>query len=101
MRCKLYALLATLLLSTLSIAQIVSISPNNPTIDDTITITYDASLGNQVLLGQSPVYIHTGVITDQSSPGEWLYVQGVWGTADPNVLMTDLGNNLHLSLIHI
>ena len=30
-----------------------------------------------------------------------VYVQGNWGQADPNVLMTDIGNNLHEITIDI
>jgi len=48
------------------------------------------------LQGISPVYAHTGVITNLSAtPTTWKYVQGNWGTPDPSVLMQDLGNDLH------
>ena len=77
-------------------AQILSITPVFPTVDDTVTIVYDATQGNSALTGITPVYAHTGVITSASTaPNDWKYVQGNWGTADPNVVMTDLGNNLH------
>src|SRR5690606_28537845 len=74
-------------------AQIVSISPTFATQDDDITVTFNAALGNQGLIGVAPVYAHTGVIL-QGQNG-WQNVQGNWGAADPNVLMTSLGNNLH------
>ena len=77
-------------------AQIVSVTPAFPTIDDVVTIVYDASEGNAALNGTSPIYAHTGVITTTStSPTNWLYTKGTWGTADASVLMTSLGNNLH------
>lgn len=83
-------------------SQILSVDPIFPTSDDTVTIIYDATQGNGTLTGISPVYAHTGLITSAStSPGDWKYVQGNWGTADPNVLMEDLGNNLHKIRYHV
>lgn len=76
-------------------AQILDVSPAFPTVNDVVTITYDASEGNGALVGVSTVYAHLGVITSTStSMTNWQYVQGNWGTADPSVLMTNLGNNL-------
>jgi hypothetical protein len=83
-------------------AQILNIDPVFPTVDDTITVLYDATQGNGALAGVSPVYAHAGLITDQSTtPTDWKYVQGNWGTADPNTLMEDLGNNIHKLRYHI
>ena len=77
-------------------AQILSITPAFPSQNDTVTVIYDASEGNGALVGYTPVYAHAGLITNQStSPTDWKHVQGNWGTADPNVVMTPLGNNLH------
>ncbi|RMG68821.1 MAG: T9SS C-terminal target domain-containing protein [Bacteroidetes bacterium] len=83
-------------------AQILNIDPVFPTVNDTVTIVYDATQGNGALVGVTPVYAHTGLITSNSTaPNDWKYVQGNWGTADPKVLMTDLGNNLHQIQYHI
>lgn len=77
-------------------SQVVSIYPYFPKQTDTITVTYNAKLGNGALVGVSPVYAHTGLITDKStSPSDWKYTQGNWGQPDPKVLMSDLGNDLH------
>ena len=77
-------------------AQILSIDPIFPRDNDTVTIIYDASQGNGALAGFVPVYAHTGVITSaSSSPTDWRHVQGNWGTADANVVMSSLGNNRH------
>ena len=77
-------------------AQILDVSPAFPTVNDVVTITYNAAEGNAALLGTSTVYAHMGLITDQStSPSNWLFVQGTWGTADASVQMTNLGNNIH------
>jgi 1,4-alpha-glucan branching enzyme len=71
-------------------------NPFFPTQNDLVTITYDASQGNQSLESVSPVYIHCGLITDESSSSsDWQHVMGNWGVADPDFEMIDLGNNLH------
>lgn len=96
--------LFTLLLFVIAIgnAQVVTTIPVFPTVNDTVTIIFDATQGNGALAGTSPVYAHTGLITDKSnSPSDWKNVQGSWGTADPRVLMTDLGNNRHSIRYHI
>lgn len=83
-------------------AQVVTTIPIFPTQNDTVTIIYDASQGNGQLAGFVPIYAHTGVITNTSpTPTSWMHVQGTWGTADPKVLMTPLGNNLHQIKYHI
>ena len=77
-------------------AQIVSIDPPLFTIDDEITVVYDATQGSAGLVGVTPVYAHTGVVTQAGGAGSWQYVQGNWGTADNNVVMAPIGNNRHL-----
>ena len=74
-------------------AQVVTIDPVFATQTDNVTITFNASLGNGELEGVVPVYAHTGVILEGEDG--WQNVQGDWGTADPLVLMTPLGGNLH------
>jgi len=86
-----------LLVLTFSLnGQILELSPAFPTVNDVVTIVYDASQGNAALLGVNQVYCHAGLITSTStSPTNWQYVQGNWGQADPQVQMTNLGNNKH------
>ena len=85
----------------LGITQIIQVSPAFPTVNDVVTIHYNAFQGNGGLLGVTPVYTHTGIITQSGLPSSWSYVQGNWGQADTNVLMTDLGNNIHEIVIDI
>jgi len=75
--------------------QIVSIDPAFFSVDSTITVTYDATQGSGGLRGVSQVYTHTGVITRSGGAGNWQYVQGVWGTDDPRVKMTSIGDDKH------
>ena len=71
-------------------------NPFFPNQNDFVTITYDASQGNQALQGESPIYIHCGLITSESSdPSDWQHVMGNWGVADSDFQMTDIGDNLH------
>ena len=92
-----------LLVLTFSLnGQILELSPAFPTVNDVVTIVYDASQGNAALLGVNQVYCHAGLITSTStSPSNWQYVQGNWGQADPQVQMTNLGNNKHSITINI
>ncbi len=81
-------------------AQILTTSPAFPTQTDQITIYYNTTTGNAALTGFTPVYAHTGCITNNSvGPNDWQHVVGNWGVADPTVVMTPLGNNLHQIVI--
>jgi glycosidase len=83
-------------------AQILDANPSFPTVNDEVTIIYDATQGNGALVGVEQIYAHTGVITSAStSPTNWLHVQGNWGTVDANVAMINLGNNKHSITINI
>lgn len=83
-------------------AQILDVTPVFPTVDDVVTIIYNAEEGNGALTGVTPVYAHCGLITPESTaPNDWQYVVGDWGTEDADVLMTDLGNNRHQIVIDI
>lgn len=98
---RLYTFWAATLLSTMAWSQ-VTITPTFATQNDTVTVTFDATGGNGALVGVTPVYMHTGVITSaSSSTTDWRHVQGNWGTDDSQVRMTDLGNNIHELRYHI
>lgn len=85
-----------LLANLVSYAQVLSLSPSNPSGDDNVELIYDASEGNGALTGVSTVYAHAGLITENStSPSDWKYVQGSWGTDDSDVKMENLGGGKH------
>ncbi len=93
---SLYATLLFLCFSVSVFTQIVSLDPAFPQRDETVTITYDATQGNGGLNNVTQIYMHTGLITSESSsPSDWKYVIGNWGTDDPRVKMTNIGNNKH------
>ncbi|MBP7272994.1 MAG: T9SS type A sorting domain-containing protein [Saprospiraceae bacterium] len=73
----------------------VTISPAFPTVDDDVTIYYDATQGDGGLVGvPPPIFLHTGVITNLStSLSDWKHVQGTWGQQNEAWQLTPLGNN--------
>ncbi len=83
-------------------AQVITTLPIFPKESDTITIIYDASLGNGALKGVSQIYAHAGVITNLSTSGsDWKHVVGNWGTVDNRVKMTSLGDNKWMLRYHM
>ncbi len=99
---NLLLLAACIFLSGYTRGQIISVNPPLPTVDDTVTITFDATQGSAGLVGVETVYMHTGLITPSSSDGrDWLYVVSDWGIDNHKVKMTNLGNNKHQLRYHI
>lgn len=93
---KTIIILLLLIFCKVSNGQVVETLPYFATENDTVTVIFNAALGNKALINLGPpdVYAHTGVITSKSSSGsDWKYVQGVWGTNDAPRKMTYLGNN--------
>ena len=75
----------------------VTVTPENPSIYDTLTITYNASLGNKALMNFSnTVYMHSGLITATSATqSDWKYAIGNWGTDDKPSMMKKVAGNLY------
>ncbi len=79
-----------------SYAQIITSNPACPTADQPVTIFYDSNLGTGGLTEITPVYLHSGLITSEStSSSDWQHVWTTWGSADPSFQMTDEGNGIH------
>ncbi len=98
-----FFLLITLLSANIGwLCSQITITPENPTVNDTITLLYDARQGNAALAGISPIYIHTGVLTTESEGWwDWKFVKTNWGENTDEVLMQDIGNNQHRLRFHI
>ena len=76
-------------------AQVVWTDPPFPSANDEVILYYDASAGNGELEGIIPVYIHTGLITSESSsPTDWQYVNMPWASTDPAWVLDYEGSNL-------
>jgi len=83
---------------TNSFSQLLSWSPSFiQEGSSTVTITMDATKGNQGLLNYTPasdVYVHIGVITNMStSSSDWRHVLSVWGSTNPAYQAVALGAN--------
>lgn len=71
-------------------AQVVYTEPAFPTVDDAVTIYFDATQGTGGLEDcNCTVYIHTGVITNESTtPSDWKHVAMQWGVENPDWALT-------------
>ncbi|MEM6764011.1 MAG: hypothetical protein AAF655_03770 [Bacteroidota bacterium] len=97
-------LTAFLLYGLLSLqGQMVFISPPYPSLNDSISIYFNAEYGNQALKGvDEAIYLHTGVILGPDSlHSTWYYIQGEWARHDPSVLMEKMGPNLYRKKVHL
>jgi glycosidase len=75
-------------------AQIITSEPEFPTQYDSIVIYYDATKGDQGLMGYTgDVYAHTGVITSDG-PG-WRYVIAEWNENIPEARLTRIDTDLY------
>ncbi|HEY0356908.1 MAG TPA: alpha-amylase family glycosyl hydrolase, partial [Flavisolibacter sp.] len=85
----------TAFISMAAAAQLLTWSPAFPTETDNITITVDASKGNQGLMNFSGnVYVHVGAITNLSTgPSNWLHVPFTWGSSEAAAQATSAGPN--------
>lgn len=78
-------------------AQLVSWTPDHPSLDDSLVIVFDASQGNAALSGVANVFAHTGVLNQYSTDvSDWQHQASQWTSGfDSLILMNNLGNNLH------
>ena len=89
-----FILLLLIFSSQLTWSQVVTTSPAFPSENSEVTVTFDASQGNQGLKDfTGDVYAHTGVITNQStSNSDWKYAT-TWGDNNEKYKLTPLDNN--------
>ena len=95
-----FKIITLLLITAIGIninAQVAWLTPENPSIDKEVRLTFNANEGNKALADyEGTVYLHTGIITDKSlDGGDWKHVIGNWGKADERVKMTSIGNGLY------
>lgn len=101
MRYCFFILLLFLGIQSQAKAQIITTNPEFPTAEDSVTIYFDATQGNQGLMNFSgDVYAHTGVITDQSNNNsDWKYVITEWPNNTPKIKMTRVDTNRYKLVI--
>lgn len=80
-------LLVLLFFSSSAIAQVTT-QPGFPRADQKVKIIYDATQGSSGLVGEDPVYIHIGAVTQGPTSTTWSIVPFEWGTANPDARMT-------------
>ena len=88
---------ALLLFNFVSYSQVIDWSPKYPSLSDTITITYNSSLGNGELVDVDEIYIHTGILNKYSSSShDWMNIPIQWHEgADTLIKMSNLENNIY------
>ncbi|MGZ8509655.1 MAG: alpha-amylase family glycosyl hydrolase [Chitinophagaceae bacterium] len=76
-------------------SQLLTWSPVFPKENDNVTITVDATKGNQGLSGfTGDVYVHIGLITSASAnPGDWKHAPFTWGSTPSAGQATATGAN--------
>lgn len=92
---RLLLLWAAFCCSIFSYSQLLTWTPAFPKETDAITITVDATKGNQGLIGfTGDVYVHIGAITNLStSPSNWLHAPFTWGSTQAAAQATPAGTN--------
>lgn len=95
MKRKLLLLWMGITAGLISRSQLLSWTPEFATGSGNITITVDATKGNQGLLGHTgAVYVHIGVITTLStSSADWKHVPFTWGTTPSGAQAVSTGTN--------
>src|SRR5688572_25936802 len=92
---RIFLLLCVFLLANFCQSQLLSWTPEFPKDNDNVTITVDATKGNQALLNfAGNMYVHVGVITNLSAgPTNWRYSKFTWGSTEAAALATSAGTN--------
>jgi 1,4-alpha-glucan branching enzyme len=83
-------------------AQIITSEPEFPTQNDSIVIYYDATEGDQGLMGYTgnSLYAHTGVITNYSQhPSDWKHTLTDWTTNLPEAQLTRIDTDFYRLVI--
>ncbi|MEY4110905.1 MAG: hypothetical protein RLZZ46_1260, partial [Bacteroidota bacterium] len=95
-------MLVTSLFIYRSSAQVITYTPAYPTINDSITIVFDATQGNAACIGVSPIFIHTGVISWRSiNNSDWQFKKRNWDEPDSATLMQAIAPNQYRIKFHI
>ena len=76
---------------------VLTTNPAFPLQEGSVTITFNAALGNGVLAGYAgDVYAHTGLITSESEGNnDWQHVVSDWGVNDAAFKFTNIGTDLY------
>lgn len=84
---------STIFLDMLLDGDLVTITPTEFGQDTQITLTFDARFGNRGLVGESKVYMHSGIALSESSTNFDGFIKGNWGEDDGVGQMTQSSSN--------
>ncbi len=78
-------------------SSVLTTNPIFPLENGSVIITFDATLGNGALAGDtSDIYAHIGLITSKStSSSDWKYVKTSWGQNSPETKFSRVGDDLY------
>ncbi len=86
------------LVSTMTgMAQVITSEPSLPTVNESVTIYFDATKGTGGLEGYTgDVYAHTGVLTKESSAtSDWKYEKTNWGQNTADTKLTRISEDYY------
>lgn len=82
-----------MLISGRAYTQIITAEPANPTPEDSVTVTFDATQGNQALMDYAgDVYAHTGVTANGD---RWQHVIADWSENTEKAKLTRVSDNTY------
>lgn len=75
----------------------ITLSPEKPSLNETVTLTFNAGAGSAGLMGyDGDIYLHTGILTSKSnSEGDWKNVLAEWGENKSELKLSNVGENLY------
>jgi len=78
-------------------SQVVTSDPEFPTADNSVTVYFDATQGNQELMDyDGDIYAHTGLITEKSSsPTDWQYILAEWSVNLEKAKLIEVSTNYY------
>jgi len=99
---SIYPIVFSLFISSTIFGQVVISDPAYATQSDSIIVYFDATKGNQGLMGYTgnDVYAHTGVITNNSiAPSDWKHVIAAWNVNIPKAKLTRISTDYYKMVI--
>ena len=83
--------------SNIMLSQVISITPEKPAFNENVTLTFYSRGGDGGLEDyDGDVYVHTGLITLLSQhPSDWKHVVSPWGTNNPKLKMSRVGDHTY------
>jgi alpha-glucosidase (family GH31 glycosyl hydrolase) len=99
---KIIFLLGAILILSVKVNAQIIVSKKNISVNDSITVYFNPTLGNKALNGVDPIYIYTGLITLKSeNKTHWQYIPMQWGENNEKFKMTRINDTCYYYGINI